>query len=149
MRVVILCLLFASLNSSCKKYRLNGDKEILVGDWEWVSTEVDDLYGSGSYLASPITENYTASISFAKRNKVLFSKDGTEEDSGRIKIVVFEETDHPTYSWDGAFTFRKDGERRKYHCWIVAGNDDELHLRGFPIESDNAIQVWYNVFRRK
>jgi hypothetical protein len=151
MRVVLVSLLLVSMLSSCKKYRLNGDKEILVGDWEWVSTEVEYLSSSGgSYTATPALEDFTASVSFAKRNKIVFSRDGVEEDSGRIKIVAFEdESGSPLYSWSGAFTFRKDAERKKYNFWLVKDNDDELHLRGFPYTSSSGTQVWYNVFRRK
>jgi hypothetical protein len=147
----IFILVIAALLFGCKKYRLNGDREILAGEWEWVSTVVEyRSSGGGSYLATPPSEDYTASISFAKRNKVVFSKDGTEVASGRIKIFAFEDrSGDPTYSWSGAFTLKEDGERKTYNFWIVKGNDDELRLREFPIEDDNAVQVWFNDFHRK
>jgi hypothetical protein len=147
MRRAIFILALVVLASGCKKYRLNGDKEILVGDWEWVSTEVEYLSSSGgSYTATPALEDFTASVSFAKRNKIVFSRDGVEEDSGRIKMLSYEEG--PNGAWSGTFQFKKDGKKREYNIWITEGSD-VLHLRGFPYTGRSGTQVWYNVFHRK
>jgi hypothetical protein len=149
MRLVILSLLLVSLASSCNKYRLNADKEILVGEWEWTRSDIDNLSGgAGSTSVSPTTEDFTASVTFAKRNKITFRKDGEITLEGRIKILSFSKAASTSnFSWRG--TFRVVGEEREYSVDILAGDDDAMNILGFPYTGGGNTYVRRNIFHRK
>jgi hypothetical protein len=150
--ILAVCILsLASLSSSCKKYGLNGDKEILVGEWEWVRSEIAYLGSSGSpHTADPLSEGYDAQLEFAKRNKLTFLKGGLEENKGRIKFLLFEDfSANSGISWSGTFSHKSGGSEEEYDVYFLVGNDDVMYLRGFPIKDDASISVKDNVFRRK
>jgi hypothetical protein len=135
--------------SSCKKYRLNGDQEILVGEWEWIRSDMRDLNGGGGdYTIYPATEGFTASIIFAKRNKITFKKDGEVTLEGRVKILSFAEPPSSTgMSWRG--TYKVIGNDKEYSVDFIATSDDVMYSLGFPIDGDAVNYVRRNVFHRK
>jgi hypothetical protein len=140
--------------SGCKKYRLNGDKEILIGEWEWVSSTIEELASTNStFTATPATAGFSAAVIFEKRNKLQLIKDGEEQSSGRIKFDYFAETSssNPFFSWEGKFKYkyRSGGEPQEFTLQFYQGSTDMLLMQQFPFSDGNTTHVRYNIFVRR
>lgn len=78
---------------SCKKTRLNKDKEILVGKWEWQYSVVEIRNSTGYiYYDSlfPNNQEGEASIIFKKGGKTKLFRDGilTEEHKVFVELIL-------------------------------------------------------------
>ena len=90
-RTLLVSIAFLMIFSSCKKDRLNGEKEIFVGEWEWVYS-IEERPGGGFNATSyrkitPDTEKNNYSMTFLKRGKVIFYKNGEEVERKRLGIA--------------------------------------------------------------
>jgi len=87
---------------SCKKDKLDGDSEILVGKWHWVYTiyEYDKCQQNGGYVKTlnPTTENTTYQMEFFKKGKVKFYENEIEKSEFRLVVPNFA-------AWNGYQTF--------------------------------------------
>jgi len=78
---------------SCKKDKLEGDKSILIGEWEWVYTEKWVDYCDPDYMyfdtITPITKETTWQIKFLEKGKVQFYQENELLMSHRVVFVSF------------------------------------------------------------
>jgi len=100
MRCLVALLIALSLIFvGCKKDKLDGDKSILIGEWEWVYTKKIVDYCDPEFMYTdtlyPITEHTSFQILFLKKGKVQFSEGGQEIESYRLIFSGFGDT-----SWD-------------------------------------------------
>jgi hypothetical protein len=148
---VLLILAILAVTCSCKKYRLNGDKEILVGEWEWTRSDIDNLSGgAGSTSVSPTTEDFTASITFAKRNKITLRRDGEITLEDRLKMLVFKKgSSLSQFAGSGEFEVKKDGVVSEFRVDILASNENVVYVHGFPYTNGTLTSVQRNIFHRK
>jgi len=126
---------------SCKKDKLKGDKEIFIGTWDWIFTDATLGVCENmpySKLLDPATENCEYSISFEKKGKVLFFKNGTKVNEFR---VVFQNFDFQYYCSNGykAFAINLDNYQGTNPEGGIQGciSSDTLMVDiGFPFYSD-------------
>ena len=108
---------------SCKKDKLEGEKEILVGKWNWIYTlEESSLCHPPSVTNTftPSTENKTVSIEFLAKGKVLFYTEGEVLEEKR---VVFNQWTSASHS-----SFFNKLEARKFGIFI--NNNQESYIEG-------------------
>jgi hypothetical protein len=149
-RIVISILLLLAV-TACSKYRLNGDKEVLIGEWMWVSSELQELGANGvTYTQHPDTAGLDASFIIAKRNRMLLMIDGAQISHGRIKFDYFEAPSDPTsdFAYVGKFEYKSDGETLDFMVYVTS-NSNEIFLDGYPFVSDDNATVNHNFYRRK
>ena len=127
----IIILIFAFALSSCKKDKLEGENEILIGTWTWVYSL--HQYNSCNLpitqeILTPLTENKNASIEFFKKGKVKF------DDNKSKRIVFFYWNDAgqnaPNSDFDFSIRLNNDVES-SMGGWV---SSDTLILRGNYIE---------------
>ncbi|MBN4070870.1 hypothetical protein JYT72_00040 [Crocinitomix catalasitica] len=88
-------LLFTSLIilfASCKKDKLEGDKDILIGEWEWTySNYYFEQCNPPSILQilTPESENVNYTIKFYEKGKVDFITNGNIVETYRIIFAKF------------------------------------------------------------
>ena len=93
---IVILLLISFIFSSCKKTRLNKDKEILVGNWEWKYSIVRNHSFTGYVYYDtlyPGVQEGTASLEFKKSGKIKIFRDDDliEERKVYISVWTFEE----------------------------------------------------------
>jgi hypothetical protein len=120
----IIILIFTLTLSSCKKDKLTGEKDILIGKWRWVYSE--HLYNACNgpimiEILTPLTENKNASIEFFKKGKVKF-------DDNKSKRIVF-------FSWRDA---GQNAPNSDFKFGIRLNNDIESSTGGW-VSSDTLI----------
>jgi hypothetical protein len=130
---------------SCKKDRLSKDKEILVGTWEWVYTDVVE-YGSTNiyYTKTPKTEGVTYQIIFLKKGKIEFLKNKEVLYQYRI---VFRDTDSHCSNGGDIYEIWLDNNANK-EFFVCYKNDTIKTSQIFPFDSD-AMKGVDNYFVRK
>ena len=77
-RVVFISILLCLLG--CKKTKLENELAPLVGEWEWVES---DLYIAG-LINNPQSEGYTFSVEFDKKGKYYWCRSGNDRKHSRI-----------------------------------------------------------------
>lgn len=128
---IIIIALSLSLIVACKKDKLKGDREILIGKWKWLYTDKytntcnpPDSY----YLLTPSTENINYSIEFIERGKVVYYENEKKTSKDRVVFHVFEFIDY--VPWQGFYHFVIYGDNK---------NDDvKRYLSGY-IKNDTLI----------
>ncbi len=152
--LVLLTVLF-----SCKKHRLKGDREILVGNWEWVYSVKYKYSTNGSsfhdtILPSDVTSSY--SVEFLKRGNVHLIENDEIKKKYRTVFKQFQITGSVpgcfinTDVYDFTIYRNNDEEHRIQGC--VSSDSLMFYARDFPfIDEDNGfyIVVHENVFKRK
>lgn len=85
---LILGLCLALITTSCKKDRLNAEKEILVGTWNWQLTDFSHYCDGGLEYETfnPTTENTTYKIEFLKKGYIRFYKNEILESEHLIRF---------------------------------------------------------------
>jgi hypothetical protein len=78
---------------SCKKEKLEGDKEIFIGSWNWEYSNHE--YGwcdnqQFTEIITPSTENKTFTIEFVKKGCVYFYEDNKLKQSYRVVFSQFQ-----------------------------------------------------------
>ncbi|MFA7273871.1 MAG: hypothetical protein WC044_08380 [Crocinitomicaceae bacterium] len=128
MRYLYLISILFCLNS-CHKVKFTGDFATLVGDYEWVYSEM----GSTEYiLAESHPDKYGVRIT--KKSKIIFFKNGVQTEKYRIN--------HSSYNADDeiGLTFNKEGGYLQNNVKIKNGI---LKLSMYPFNSDK------NMFSKK
>lgn len=138
----LLILIFVS----CKKDKLNGDKAILIGKWNWIHSE--HKYGfcqndNFEEILSPSTEMLNFSVEFFKNGKLQVKKDN----KGGIKYrIIF--TDHQTIYEEHYFRIILDNDDTKELNVIFSSNtlrilSDDINI---PFETDYGCENYRNFF---
>jgi len=102
---------------SCKKDKLEGEKEILVGRWHWIYTV--HTYNhcnppSSSEILTPTSENKSFIIEFLEKGQVIFN----EEDKKRIVFNIFSTTSSLE-------------PKREHQFGIYLNNKSDMQLNGW------------------
>jgi hypothetical protein len=126
--------------SSCKKDRLKGEMEILVGEWEWVGSEIEYPGGSGSPSATgyktPDQISTTYRIKFYKKGRMEIFQNGTEI-YGKRTIMQSWNENSTGYNVSIAFTITNlTGGRNEEHIDFGGkfkdDSNDTLYMRTIP-----------------
>jgi len=93
MKHLLLTICLSTLFISCKKDKLEGDKEIFIGKWEWVYTNhvygVCTGYPPIEETLTPETEGGNYSMEFLKKGIVKYYENGIELDKDRLVFSHF------------------------------------------------------------
>ena len=135
---------------SCKKDKLEGDAEILIGYWKWINTqaltntcEADSLW-SYSYLDSSVSSN-EFSIEFFKKGKVYFIHNDGIIWKERIVFKSIEAIVTESYLFE--FNIYLDNNKNDILHGFVG--EDSLLLDDFPLDKDNSCENRRNHFIRE
>jgi hypothetical protein len=90
---VVVLLVPVLFFCSCKKTKLEGELEILEGNWVWFRS-----YGTcpnqwSTCEATPLTEGFTIEYRLEKKGKYQLLKNGVEIEKGRIIVKTFDNLD--------------------------------------------------------
>ena len=129
--ILLTTLLFLM---SCKKDKLEGDKEILIGKWKWEKT----LYESyNCQNCCPVNDtliptNANYEIEFIRKGKVKFYKN---EVITSEQIIVFDDF----YKLDGndVFDIHLNDDPTMRLLGIIYGNGDSLYTWDYPYKANN------------
>jgi len=116
----LIVILFLSF-SSCRKTKLKGDKEILVGEWKWEHSVLIKTVsmGTSNTLITPMSTNKTYKIIFYKKGKVEFFEDGFSVAKVRLFIPNYQENWH------------YDTSKKGYNFNIHTGGSGKIELFGY------------------
>ncbi|NOQ75578.1 MAG: hypothetical protein GQ574_26445 [Crocinitomix sp.] len=143
-----IMIAFVLLSSySCKKHELKNEKEILIGNWEWIFTEKE--YGWCDNMDFEVTlnqesENYTCSINFEKKGYVSFYLNGVLENKYR---VVFKHFIPVPNNFDyQAIIYLNNNKENTIGLQVT---DDTLSVGSFPISVEDGCGFAKNYFIRE
>mgnify|MGYP000270823784 CR=1 FL=1 len=127
--IFLVLLLF-----SCKKDKLKGDSEILIGKWNWTHTiETYETCNPPTFenTLTPETENANYSIEFFEKGKVAFYENEQEVNSYRVVLHSFDSNPSQNSSYPFGFTIYLDNEYENAFWGFVS--QDSLFIReDFP-----------------
>jgi len=86
--------------TSCKKDKLQGEYEVLVGEWEWVET----IEGNSGVHDTPAETGYSKTINFKEKGTYKLYKDNDKIEGGRI--IFKDQEEAPAY--DFALEFKRN-----------------------------------------
>jgi hypothetical protein len=121
---------------ACKKHKLEGDKSIFVGTWNWAQSEHKYGICTGDppieEIITPSTEGFNYSMEFLEKGIVKFYKNGKYLERDRIVFSVYEPNDG---DYEFAINLNNDsGVEGTFNGYV---NQDTLTLvHGFPHELD-------------
>jgi len=135
MKITSAAVIVIAFVTSCKKEKLEGDKSILIGDWEWIFTKdiVDYCDPDFSYtqILTPVTELTSFQLKFLEKGKVQFFQNNQLLETNRIVFEAFYPEDasdlDSTYTY---FSIALDNENSDLQGYF---NDDTMIvIRDFP-----------------
>ena len=127
-KLIIILVLILSFQA-CKKDKLIGDKEILIGKWEWIYTEHDYGWCDGdSFIETIVPEDNNYSILFSKKGTIKFFKG---ENITSKKRIVFQ-----SFKPEGIYEFWFFIKLNNNENDILRGGfiNDTLVLANFPLD---------------
>jgi hypothetical protein len=131
MKSFIFFLFIILIAQSCKKDKLEGDKEIFIGKWKWAYTKtLQNSCGGGPQYYSfkdPSSENINYSIDFLKCGKVVYYENGNDISKDRI-VFFYLESPNSLSKW---ITYQ-------FEYIIYGDNKKEKSISGF-IKSDTLV----------
>ena len=128
------------LLASCKKDKLKDEKEILVGKWEWeYSINHKNVCSNGPFWTDTLTPQSEGAhyiIEFLKKGKVIFYKEGEEQDKKRIVFYFFNE-DNCSLSGYKSFgiLLNNDDDEQLIGCY--SNNDTLIIHQGYPYKDED------------
>jgi hypothetical protein len=93
----IIFLFLTLVLFSCKKDKLNGEKEILIGKWKWVYSDATLSFcnpPTSDIIITPITKGMNYSIEFDKKGKVIFYENNNLTEDYRIVFTQWKVSDY-------------------------------------------------------
>lgn len=87
MKSILILTIIALFFTACKKDKLTGDYEKLVGEWQWIESSG----GHSGMTFDPSTTNSTRQLVFIKRGRYKVFENGKKSEAGR---VIIEPTDN-------------------------------------------------------
>jgi len=153
MNRILLCIVIALSFLSCKKDKLKGDKEILIGNWKWVysiKSERSHCDNPTQYTTlNPSSEGVEYSMEFKKKGYVIFKKNEAENEKFRI---VFEEFTISNLQYSGYFRALINLNNKEDNLFVIYVKGDTLIETGnkFPFIGHNESCLSYtNYFIRE
>jgi hypothetical protein len=121
---------------SCKKDRLNDEKSILIGKWEWVYADhyYDVCEGAAIYeTLTPESENVTFQFEFQKKGIFIFRKNNELVSTYKTKFEDFGLTQNNSFiGW--------------YYFEILLNNDKDLYPFRGKLDGDSLITSGFEGF---
>ena len=82
------------LSLSCKKDHLFGERKILIGNWEWVTTDYQyTCFPLASDWITPDSIETRYGFEISKKERIILEKDGVVQMDFPLEVGVFEESD--------------------------------------------------------
>lgn len=132
-RLFIIVLVLPFVLFSCKKDKLEGDRSILEGKWEWVYSVRTTSYSNGASSAiDTITKESQSSsyaLEFSSKGKFYLIENGEVKEDYRIVFAFFGSEEH-LCSWSNFNTER-------YTYTILGDNDEENNRFQGCVSSDS------------
>lgn len=151
MKTILSLFLLSILFLSCKKDKLNDDKEIFIGKWKWVysvKTSQDNCDNPPIVTTlTPTTQGENYSIEFLKKGCAVFYKNGEKIDKYRI---VFDDPFQLSSSGYSEFEIHLNNKSENYFVGYIK-NDTLMELGWFfPFKGRNESCISYtNYFIRE
>ncbi len=157
---LVIIILSSCILSSCRKDKLKGDAEVLVGEWEWIETKRSIQMGAGGPVIddynTPASIGKTYTITFYKKGKIEIKRDDETIYKKRTIVEYFQVGDSShNKSWVFKITNLTDGNPNNtntdFSGWFYEDSDDTLYMRTVPYreyEYTNG-SASYNKFVRK
>ena len=141
MKHLLLTICLSTLFISCKKDKLEGDKEIFIGKWEWVYTiHTDGIctgYPPSEETITPETVGINYSMEFLKKGIVKYYENSDFIDKDRIVFSQFNGDSCNTWESYLRFSINLDNDskssKKSFDGCIT--NDTIILIRGFPFSS--------------
>ncbi|MEZ4924248.1 MAG: hypothetical protein R2780_13835 [Crocinitomicaceae bacterium] len=149
MRNLLFIPIILVLASSCKKDKLVGDADILVGKWEWINTQkvtnycAADTLWNYSYYDSAI-ENNSYSLEFLEKGKVKFYHNDGLIFNNRVVIGSTESIVSGSYDYR-IVIYINNNENDVMDVYV---GTDSLRLFDFPFDHDVSCEEYFNHFIR-
>jgi hypothetical protein len=143
---VAVFIIFSSL-LACKKDKLDGEKEILIGKWNWSYTIQSVNYNCDNYppvvtILTPSTQGVEFSLEFNKKGCVTFYKNSKKIDKKRIVFTGWY-LESPIY-FPGYYRFGiwlNNKSENIFSGWVKS---DTLIDQGyFPYREDDGLCISY------
>ena len=142
-------LLAIVLFSSCKKDKLEGDTEILKGEWSWINTQsvtnacdADSLWNY-TQIDSSVSGN-TFTLEFLEKGKVKFYHNDGLVWNHRIVFETKEAVSLPSYSWH-FLMYLNNKSNDEMEVWV---GEDSLLIHDYPLDTDEACEERFNHFTK-
>ena len=136
--VVVSCL------SGCKKTKLEGELEILEGNWVWF-TSYEICSGQWSNCTyTPATEGLIIEYQFDKKGKYKLLKDGVEIEKGRIIIETFVENGPINEGAGFILNFKSSKINQEYEgggAWYA--REGTLAFAAYPMTDSDGKNYFY------
>lgn len=155
-RIIALFLSLIVIVCSCKKKdKLEGDKEILVGQWTWLKTNHSYGWCLNETLSEVITptdlgDNF--SIQFLSKGKIKLLKNGNLIHTYKITFDIFEydTTDYCSINNSYQFYMTLRSSSANDYFWGCV-NQDTIGCSNlsFPFETQEGCESYWNYFVRK
>ena len=133
---------------SCEKDKLQSDKSILIGKWNWIYTEHSlgwcaSIPNVQFETITPLIDSKTYQVEFLERGKILFYENSEIIQKNRIVFEYFELLENGEYH----FYIRLDDK----HDQIIGGTviGDSLRIKYPYIETDPGCENYLNFFVRE
>ena len=147
MRLRISYIIIIVLFFSCKKDKLNYGKEILIGPWNWTSTQYTFGWCESSITYESITPTSGSGkikLEFLEKGKMRFTENSQAPMKYRIVFDYFEK------SSDNAYYFNSYLNNDTLLRMFGSIKGDSLEISRFPyIESDPNCENYLNFFVRE
>jgi len=140
MKDLILTICLSFLFISCKKDKLEGDKEIFIGKWEWVHTvhkfNFCDGYPNSEETITPDTDGSAYSVEFLKKGIVKYYENGNYLDKDRIVFGYYENGGCSDSNYSTFFiNLNNDSENSINSFDGCVSTDTLILIRGFPYKN--------------
>lgn len=147
MKLVSALFLLMTIIVSCKKDKLEGDKEILVGKWNWINTQsisnscdADSLWNFVMFDSA--TADKTYSLEFLSKGKVIFAHNDGTIWNDRIVFESFTPLTEAPYQYE--FVIRLDNRKNDPFTGLVGA--DSLRIPDFPFDTEVDCEARWNHF---
>lgn len=145
--IYVLFLFMGLLVFSCKKDRLKGESEVLVGKWIWVKT-VKQLSQQQFIYSDPLLNGNNYKIEFLKCGKFYYYENGNRVLEKRMKFNGDFGCIDPFCVY--YFTFEKTQE---IEIRIYSSSNDTLYITDYPfnefIDGNGNPANYWNVYVRE
>lgn len=132
MRYIIYILGFCIISISCKKDKLEDEKSIFIGKWDWVNTEHSYGWCDGvdyEEIITPTSSGNNYSMVFHEKGKVDFYVNGTLTETHRLVFKIFDPPSNPNLF---AILLDNNDEDLSYQFSGYIFNDTIITNRSFP-----------------
>ncbi|MEX1002602.1 MAG: hypothetical protein WDZ35_10850 [Crocinitomicaceae bacterium] len=146
--LIISCIF---IFGSCKKDRLEGEKTIFKGKWNWIYSNHSYGWCENQQISDSISEQdvqHSYGFEFMEKGKVRFISDGEKVTSHNLVFREFDEPEEGYCSINNGYEFEiyPDNESSMRIWGCVNSDTIECSSLSFPFETDEGCEVYWSYF---